>query len=376
MANIKISQLPAASTITAGADSVPIVHSGTTEKATPNQIVNEVLKAPGAIGGTTPAAGSFTTLNASGASTINGTSIPTSKTLATTADTQTLTNKTINLANNTVTGTIAEFNTACSDADFVTTSGSATLTNKTINLANNTVSGTIAQFNTACSDADFATLAGAENLSNKTLASTCYLANVKVASGNAFNDANGNEYLKFQSVASAVNEITITNATTGNDPTISSTGSDVDIDLALAAKGAGAIRFNSTASGGNIYGTGAIGSFSSTAGVGYLAGAGGSVTQSPNRTSAVTLNKICGQIITVSATTTAGLVVEFTVNNSTVAATDTVIVNVAGAPSGQYIATATKITAGSFVIQTFTPAAVIGAEALNINFSVIKSVNA
>ena len=37
-------------------------------------------------------------------------------------ETQTLTNKTINLTSNTLTGTIAEFNTACSDADFLTSS--------------------------------------------------------------------------------------------------------------------------------------------------------------------------------------------------------------------------------------------------------------
>lgn len=45
----------------------------------------------------------------------------------------------------------------------------ATLTNKTIALGSNTVSGTTAQFNTALSDGDFATLAGAENLTNKTI---------------------------------------------------------------------------------------------------------------------------------------------------------------------------------------------------------------
>lgn len=44
-----------------------------------------------------------------------------------------------------------------------------TLTNKTINLSNNTLSGTTAQFNTANSDGDFATLAGSEVLTNKTL---------------------------------------------------------------------------------------------------------------------------------------------------------------------------------------------------------------
>jgi hypothetical protein len=45
----------------------------------------------------------------------------------------------------------------------------ATLTNKTINLTSNTLTGTTAQFNTALSDNDFATLAGSETLTNKTL---------------------------------------------------------------------------------------------------------------------------------------------------------------------------------------------------------------
>lgn len=44
-----------------------------------------------------------------------------------------------------------------------------TLTGKTINLTDNTLTGTKAQFNTAMSDADFATIAGSETLTNKTL---------------------------------------------------------------------------------------------------------------------------------------------------------------------------------------------------------------
>jgi len=44
-----------------------------------------------------------------------------------------------------------------------------TLTNKTINLTSNTLTGTIAQFNSALSDGSFVTLAGSETLTNKTL---------------------------------------------------------------------------------------------------------------------------------------------------------------------------------------------------------------
>jgi hypothetical protein len=53
----------------------------------------------------------------------------------------------------------------------VGTSDTQTLTNKTVNLTNNTLTGTKAQFNTAMSDADFATIAGTETLTSKTLTS-------------------------------------------------------------------------------------------------------------------------------------------------------------------------------------------------------------
>jgi hypothetical protein len=62
-------------------------------------------------------------------------------TVATLTGTQTLTNKTVNLTSNTLTGTIAQFNTALSDADFATLAGTETLTNKTISVDSNTVSG-------------------------------------------------------------------------------------------------------------------------------------------------------------------------------------------------------------------------------------------
>jgi hypothetical protein len=58
--------------------------------------------------------------------------LPPSGDLVGNSDNQTLTNKTINLANNTLTGNISQFNTALNDADFVTTTGSETLTNKTL----------------------------------------------------------------------------------------------------------------------------------------------------------------------------------------------------------------------------------------------------
>jgi len=53
----------------------------------------------------------------------------------------------------------------------VTASSTNTLTNKSISLGSNTVTSTLAQLNTAVSDADVASLAGTETLTNKTLTS-------------------------------------------------------------------------------------------------------------------------------------------------------------------------------------------------------------
>ena len=94
--------------------------------------------------------------------------------------TDTLTNKSISLTNNTLTGTLAEFNTALSDGSFTSLAGTETLTNKTIDSASNTITldlsegtltGTLSEFNSALSDGSFASLAGTETLTNKTLTS-------------------------------------------------------------------------------------------------------------------------------------------------------------------------------------------------------------
>ena len=81
----------------------------------------------------------------------------------------TLTNKTLALGSNTISGTFAQFNTAVTDATLVSTTGSETLTNKSVNLANNTLTGTFAQFNTAVSNATLVSTTGTETLTNKSL---------------------------------------------------------------------------------------------------------------------------------------------------------------------------------------------------------------
>ncbi len=57
-------------------------------------------------------------------------------------------------------------------------------------------------------------------------------------------DANGNVLITYSATASAVNQVTIANAATGNGPTISATGSDSNIDLNINAKGTGSVIIN------------------------------------------------------------------------------------------------------------------------------------
>jgi hypothetical protein len=72
---------------------------------------------------------------------------------------------------------------------------------------------------------------GTQTLTNKTLTSPRI--------DTSLNDTNGNELVKVTATSSAVNEITLSNASTGNGPTISSTGDDANIDLTIAPKGSG-----------------------------------------------------------------------------------------------------------------------------------------
>ncbi len=130
------------------------------------------------------------------------------------------------------------------------------------------------------------------------------------------------------------------------------------------------------ATGTSLETTGALTS-SGTAGMGYTTGAGGTVTQITSKSTGVTLNKITGTITMQAAALAAATIVSFTVTNSTIAATDNVILShVATGTVGSYLLNASTIGAGSFIINVRNTSAGSLSEAIQIRFTIIKSVNA
>jgi hypothetical protein len=126
------------------------------------------------------------------------------------------------------------------------------------------------------------------------------------------------------------------------------------------------------ATGTSLTATGTIVS-TGTAGVGYATGAGGAVTQLTSRTTGVTLNKTTGAITLVSAAGTT-VAATFTVTNSTVAATDVIILNQKSG-TDLYNLMVTAVAAGSFNI-SFRTTGGTTTETPIFSFAVIKAVAA
>ena len=119
-----------------------------------------------------------------------------------------------------------------------------TLTNKTLTTP---VISSISNTGTLTLPTSTDTLVGratTDTLTNKTIKNPLIVA-PKI--GSRLTDSAGNEYINFTKTASAVNEITITNAATGTGPTISTTGTNTNIDLNITTKGTGSVKIDKVA---------------------------------------------------------------------------------------------------------------------------------
>lgn len=118
--------------------------------------------------------------------------------------------------------------------------------------------------------------------------------------------------------------------------------------------------------------------FAPLGGIGYGTGAGGTVSQGSGsgKATAVELNKVTGLITMDGAVLNAGVIVSFTLTNSVIAATDTLILqHQSGGTVGAYTLSA-QAGAGSAVINVRNATAGNLTEAPVIRFTVIKSVSA
>lgn len=144
---------------------------------------------------------------------------------------------------------VTEYNTsvAAVTGSIVGTTATQTLANKTLTAP---IISTISNTGTITLPTSTDTLVGkatTDTLTNKTLTSP------KI--GTSILDTNGNELVLLTATGSAVNEITLANAATGNSPQISATGGDTNISLDLRGKGEGVtkggIRYQSNTTNSN-----------------------------------------------------------------------------------------------------------------------------
>ena len=106
--------------------------------------------------------------------------------------------------------------------------------------------------------------------------------------------------------------------------------------------------------------------------LGYGTGAGGTVTQATSKSTAVTLNKPCGQITMNNAALAAGGTVLFQVTNSLALSSSIVVVNANANPAGEFYSVwCSHSFAGGFFVCIRNITAVPLSDALVLNFALL-----
>lgn len=126
---------------------------------------------------------------------------------------------------------------------------------------------------------------------------------------------------------------------------------------------------------GTITGNGFL-AISPSTGLGYATGAGGTVAQATSKATGVSLNALSGQITLNAAALASDAIVSFVLTDTSIAATDVLILNhISGGTVGAYKLNA-QAAAGSATINVTNTSAGSLSEAVVIQFAVFKAVNA
>jgi len=111
-----------------------------------------------------------------------------------------------------------------------------------------------------------------------------------------------------------------------------------------------------------------------TTGLGFYTGAGGTVTQATSKATAFTLSKMCGQITLAADALAANTIVSATWTNSLIAATDVVIINhKSGGTIGAYTINVACLS-GTATLSIRNNTAGSLSEGIVLSFVVIKGV--
>ena len=114
--------------------------------------------------------------------------------------------------------------------------------------------------------------------------------NILIDDAHFIADENSNEQIIFQTTSSAVNQFDITNAATGNAPSISATGDDTNIDVAIIPKGSVETKVGSGSANGTVTSSGAhdlildTNSGTNSGNITITDGSNGNITLTPNGT--------------------------------------------------------------------------------------------
>ena len=108
----------------------------------------------------------------------------------------------------------------CASGTIIFADTTDTLTNKTIALGSNTISGTLAQFNSALTDDSFASLTGSETLTNKTFTSPTINAHTFSSGTSTSGISIGANGITFEGATADAHETTLTVVDPTQDNTI------------------------------------------------------------------------------------------------------------------------------------------------------------